>query len=107
MGACRRPMPDPKWEVQPVQLHERVDYVPLPERKPFTWPNGARLAVWVAPNVEWFVPDAGGPCINELTGGLKPDTLNAPWREYGARVGFWRMLDMLDRLGIRASVNLN
>lgn len=90
-----------------MQLHERVDYVPLPERPPIAWPNGARLAVWVSPNVEWFRPDEGGPCINEGTGGLKPDTLNAPWREYGARVGFWRMAEVLDRLGIRASVNLN
>ncbi|MEV0700102.1 hypothetical protein AB0I53_19645 [Saccharopolyspora sp. NPDC050389] len=35
-----------------------------------------------------------------------PDLLNHGWRDYGARVGFWRVMESLDRHGIRASVLL-
>lgn len=91
-----------------MDLHERAPYVPLPERKPLRWPGGARLAVWISPNVEWWPSDAmGAPATQASTANLKPDVLNAAWREYGARVGFWRMTDIMDRLEIRCSVNLN
>ena len=38
---------------------------------------------------------------------LQPDPLNYGWRDYGPRVGIWRMMDLLDRYRIRASVLLN
>ena len=38
---------------------------------------------------------------------LVPDALNYGWRDYGPRVGIWRMIESLDRYGIRASVLLN
>jgi hypothetical protein len=31
--------------------HERIAYSALPERDPLRWPGGARVAVWVAPNM--------------------------------------------------------
>ncbi len=38
---------------------------------------------------------------------LAPDPLNYGWRDYGPRVGIWRLIDSLDRHGLRASVLLN
>jgi peptidoglycan/xylan/chitin deacetylase (PgdA/CDA1 family) len=36
-----------------------------------------------------------------------PDIPNWAWHEYGNRVGFWRLVDVLDRCGIKASLAIN
>lgn len=90
-----------------MRLEERVQYSPIVDREPLRLPGGARLAIWVAPNVEYWVPDTGGPAIGHASAGQAPDIMNHAWREYGSRVGFWRLMEIFDRLGIRASVNLN
>src|SRR5437763_16334468 len=46
-----------------------------------------------------LTPPAGGSPM--------PDVPNWAWHEYGNRVGFWRMLEVLDRLGIRAVLAIN
>lgn len=73
-------------------------------RKPFTWPGGNRIAVWLIPNVEVFVLNhaAGTP-----NAGIGADVLNYSWREYGMRVGLWRMADAMDSVGARGTVALN
>lgn len=86
---------------------ELFDYSPITERPAITWPGGARLAVYVGLNVEHFVPGRPSTSIWPGTVDLTPDPLNHGWRDYGARVGFWRVADILDRHGIRASVLLN
>jgi len=43
----------------PLPQHDRYDYVPLPERKDYSWPGGRRLAFTVTTNVEWFAFGAG------------------------------------------------
>jgi peptidoglycan/xylan/chitin deacetylase (PgdA/CDA1 family) len=89
---------------------ERLDYSAIPERRALTLPGGARLAVWVIVNVEeWDInetmprtvltPPAGGAPM--------PDIPNWAWHEYGNRVGFWRMVEMLDDLRIRAVLAIN
>jgi len=78
------------------------------ERKPFTWPGNKTLAVWVAPNVEvWNYDSAFGVQISPNASGHVPDAINYGWREYGMRVGLWRFADVLDGLGIKATVALN
>ncbi|MFF6980289.1 polysaccharide deacetylase family protein [Streptomyces sp. NPDC008343] len=72
-------------------------------RPPLTFPNGARLAFYVGLNIEHFRQDipidrAGGPV---------PDPLAHGWRDYGNRVGIWRLMDMFDEVGIRASGIIN
>jgi peptidoglycan/xylan/chitin deacetylase (PgdA/CDA1 family) len=81
------------------------DYSPLPERPRLTWPGGKRVAFYVGLNVEHFLPDQPSTSIWPLD--LKPDPLNHGWREYGARVGIWRTIDILDRYDVRPSVLLN
>lgn len=82
-------------------------YRPITERDPIRWPGGARLAFYVGLNVEHFHVDAPSTSLVESTTALAPDPMNFGWRDYGLRVGFWRILDALDLNGIRASVLLN
>src|SRR5205814_5542462 len=78
-------------------------YVPINRRPRITWPNGARLALWVIPNVETFPlnePVPGGT-------GLAPDVINWAPRDYGNRVGIFRMMEVMARHGVRGTVALN
>ena len=77
-------------------------HLPFRGRPKLEWPGGKRLAVWVAVNVEVYPPDKGPP-IEPAIAGLPYDPLNDGWRDYGARVGIWRVLDVLDRHGLRSS----
>lgn len=78
-------------------------YSPIIDRPPLRWPNGARLAVWVVPNIEFFP-------LNEKLRGEEQILPNVfPWsrRDYGNRVGVFRMMNALSRRNIRATVALN
>jgi allantoinase len=83
------------------------DYSPIVERPKLSWPNGARVAFYIGLNVEYFHLGKPSTSIYEGTSGLQPDPLNHGWRDYGVRVGFWRLLDIFDKVGIRPSVLLN
>ncbi len=78
----------------------RFDYAPITERPIIKWPDNARLAFWVAPNMEFFeyLPE------NRPT---QPDVPHYARMDYGNRVGFWRMLDVLNKNNVRACCCLN
>lgn len=76
-------------------------------RPPLRWSNGARLAVWVIPNIEYFAIDKGGTSIRANPAPLKPDIPNHTWREYGPRVGVWRLIECMEKLGVPGTVALN
>ncbi len=82
-----------------------VPYRAYPDAPVIRWPNGARVAVWIIPNIEWYAlnHDFGGPR------GARPGGDISAWaiREYGERVGVWRLMDALDSVGARATVALN
>ena len=84
-----------------------IAYWPITRRPRLEWPNGARLAFWIGLNIEYFEPGKPSTSISGVTTHLSPDPLNAGWRDYGTRVGIWRTMELLDRLGMRASVLLN
>ncbi|WP_327129536.1 polysaccharide deacetylase family protein [Streptomyces sp. NBC_01727] len=75
----------------------------IASRPPLSFPNGARLAFYVGLNIEHFRPDL--PLLQ--SGGPVPDPLSHGWREYGNRVGVWRLMDIFDEVGIRATGILN
>jgi len=78
------------------------------ERKAIKWPGGKTLAIWIIPNVEvWQYDSPAGAAISPNTNNKVPDVINYAWREYGMRVGLWRIADMLDSAGIKATVALN
>ena len=89
--------------------HARYDWSMLPRRKPVTWPGGARVALWVIPALEWFPLDMKGKPFKP-PGAMQtayPDLRHYTLRDYGNRVGIWRIMKSLDRLGIRASAAVN
>jgi len=92
---------------RPGNFSGRYDYSPIVDRAPLRFPNGARIAVWVVPNIEHFRFDRPSTSIAPHTAQLVPDVLNYAWRDYGVRVGVWRMIEALERHDIRATVALN
>ncbi|MFQ5827010.1 MAG: polysaccharide deacetylase family protein [Dehalococcoidia bacterium] len=83
----------------------RYGYSAIISREPLKWPNGARLAVWVIPNIEHFHIDVP----SNLAGPNPPvpDVRNFAWLDFGNRVGIWRIMEVLDKHGIRGTVALN
>lgn len=83
------------------------EYWPYAGRPRIRWPNGARLAFWVAPNIEFYELD---PPFNPM---------RAPWphaapyvpgysiRDYGNRVGHMRQMRLLDKYHVRGSISLS
>ncbi len=93
---------------RPIRRSERYDDSFIFERKPFKWPGNNTLAVWFAPNVEvWNYDSAAGAAITPNPTNHVPDVYNYAWREYGMRVGLWRLVDVFDEAGIKATVALN
>jgi allantoinase len=87
--------------------NELFPYSPITERPPVRWPGGARVAFYLGLNIEHYQVDKPSTSIFGGTAGLAPDPLNYGWRDYGPRVGIWRLIDSLDRHGVPASVLLN
>ena len=89
--------------------HGRYEWSILPRRPGFTWPNGARVALLVVPALEWF------PLNMDTNPSLVPGALDRPYpdywnytlRDYGHRVGFFRVAKVLDSLDVKASVAMN
>jgi peptidoglycan/xylan/chitin deacetylase (PgdA/CDA1 family) len=93
---------------RPIRRSERYDDSFITERKPFKWPGNNSIAVWFAPNVEvWQFDSAFGVGITPNPSNYVPDVFNYAWREYGMRVGLWRLADVLDAAGVKATVALN
>jgi peptidoglycan/xylan/chitin deacetylase (PgdA/CDA1 family) len=68
-------------------------------------PNDARVALWVVPNIELWVTDL--PAVMMSPTNASPDIRNYAWRDYSLRCGVWRMMDVMDKYGIRGTVALN
>jgi peptidoglycan/xylan/chitin deacetylase (PgdA/CDA1 family) len=93
---------------RPIRRSDRYDDSFIFERKPFKWPGNNTLAVWFAPNVEvWHYDSAVGTGITPNPANRVPDVFNYAWREYGMRVGLWRLADVFDEAGVKATVALN
>src|SRR5258705_4987648 len=82
-------------------------YSPITDRPRLRWPGDAQVALWVIPNIEFFslmekVPaGSGGP------GTPVPDIRSWSARDYGTRVGVFRLMQVLNRYGVRGTVALN
>ena len=87
--------------------HGRFDYSAIIDRPVLRWPNGARVALWVIPNIEHFLFDRPATRMADGALGLNPDVLNYSWRDYGVRVGIWRMMEVMERYGVKGTVALN
>ena len=89
-----------------LRTHGRFGYQPIVGRRKFEWPEGRRLALYLALNLEHYAFGEG--LVEELVPGMpQPDVLNHSWREYGNRVGAWRLARLFDELRLPATVLVN
>ena len=89
-----------------LRKHGRYDYSPITERKNYDWPDGKRLAFYIALNIEHF-SFGEGLGHTPTNPGTHPDVRNFAWRDYGLRVGIWRIFDLLDELRLPACHLMN
>ncbi len=92
-------------------------FVPIPDRKPLHFPGGAKVALIITINLEYWESHRpgqteplfpGGPAtIPHALPGHVWDTANWTWREYGQRIGIWRMLEVFDSLQVAPSCTTN
>jgi hypothetical protein len=92
--------------LEPVAPRRRYDYSPITGRPAGRWPGDTRLAVYVALGVESY-RFGDGQAEDLLPGVTAPDLVNASWRDYGNRVGAFRVLDRLADLSIPPTILLN
>ena len=93
-------------DATPNQI-DRLEFDSISKRPRLRWSNGARVAVWVIPNIEYFHITGHGASIRQNPVPMNPDIPNHSWREYGPRVGVWRLMELMDRFRVPGTVALN
>ena len=91
-------------------LPSRVPYSAIVDRPPLKLPQGGRLIVWTIVNVEeWSIERAMPRTVlpPPLGQPLLPDLPNWAWHEYGMRVGFWRLLEVLQKFNVTPTLAIN
>ncbi|MES1942201.1 polysaccharide deacetylase [Salinisphaera sp. T5B8] len=89
-----------------IRSHGRYRYSAIVDRPDFDWPEGRRLAVYIGLNLEHF--DFGQGYGAALASGRRePDVLNYSWRDYGNRVGAWRLLELFESLKLPVGLIVN
>ena len=82
-------------------------YWPYEQRPKIVWPNGARIAFWVAPNIEYYELDPPGNPFRKPWPTPYPSISGYGIRDYGNRVGHMRLMHLLDKYKIRGSISLS
>jgi allantoinase len=82
-----------------LKQHGRYAFSPITARPSYSWPNGKKLAVYIALNIEHF---SFGEGLGSSLAGERPplNHRNYAWRDWGNRVGVWRLFDLFDELNI-------
>jgi allantoinase len=89
--------------------HDLYAWSSMFDRPPISWPGGRRVAVWFCVSLEWF-PMTPADAPFRAPGHMQtpyPDYRHYTARDYGNRVGIWRMMDAFERAGVRISVAAN
>ncbi len=89
--------------------HERFRHQTLFTRRPVAWPGGARVALWITVHLEFYPLDMANLPFRP-PGGMErpyPDYWNYTLRDYGNRIGVWRVMRLLERYGLRATAAFN
>ncbi len=84
----------------------RYRFSPITRRPDFCWPGGRRLALYVSLGIEEYV-FGEGMTEDLFPGAPKPDDVNTSWRDYGNRVGGFRLIQRFRDLGIPSTILLN
>jgi allantoinase len=89
-----------------LPTHGRYEHSSIFSRADYTWPSGKRLAVYFALGIEHYAFNEG--LVERLVPGIPPpDVLNTSWREYGNRVGAWRVLNAFIEYKLPLAILLN
>ncbi|MDA1098081.1 MAG: polysaccharide deacetylase family protein [Proteobacteria bacterium] len=96
----------------PGMDHNLYAYSALPTRPALAWPGNKRLAVWVVLHLEQWELQPPAASIRDTRfrsefGNFFPDYRTYSTREYGNRVGVFRLLEVLDRYQIPVTVAAN
>ena len=86
---------------------ELYDYWPYHSRPKIRWPGGAKLAFWVAPNIEFYELNPPPNPFRKAWPHPFPAVPGYSIRDYGNRVGHQRQMALLDKYGIRGSISLS
>ena len=89
--------------------HELYPWSNLFERKPIAWPRGESVLTWLVIDLEWF-PITPNDKPFRAPGHMQtayPDYRHYTSRDYGNRVGIYRLLDGLEKAGAKASIAAN
>jgi allantoinase len=89
--------------------HDIYNWSALHTRKPVQWSGGKSVAVWLCVSLEWF-PITPSDTPFRAPGHMQtafPDYRHYTAREYGTRIGFYRLLDAFEKAGVTASVATN
>lgn len=89
--------------------HDLYAWSSIFDRNPVQWPEGKSVAVWLCVSLEWF-PIMPSDAPFRAPGHMQtsyPDYRHYTAREYGTRIGFYRLLDAFKRAGVRVSVATN
>ena len=90
-------------------IQDFVRYAPATTRPPVRWPGGKRLAFWIVPNVEFYEytppPAKGRETWDRVPS--HPDVREYGFRDYGNRVGVFRLMELFDRYRLPCTVSLS
>lgn len=86
---------------------ELYDFLSYRKRPKIEWPDGKKVAVWVAPNIEFYELDPPANPFRKSWAKPHPDVVGYSHRDFGNRVGHWRMAEAMERHGFKGSVSLS
>lgn len=92
--------------VTALPAHDRYPHSAIIRRPDYSWPGGKRLALCFVINVEYYA-FGKGPSMDNAVDNAPPTQRNYAWRDYGNRVGLWRMFKLFDELRLPAAFNVN
>ena len=90
-----------------LDQNRRYPYSAIVNRPDYSWPNGSKLAVYIGLNLEHFAFGTGLGAQLVPGSGVGPDVLNYSWRDYGNRVGVWRLAALFEKLELPVSLLVN
>ena len=94
--------------LKPGMDHPHHPFWPMPKRPRLAWPDGARVAYWVLLHLEYWELDPPEDAVRDPRfsgefGSYFPDYRSWTQRDYGNRVGIYRLMRALDQRGLRAT----
>ena len=86
--------------------HNRYKDSAIIDRPDYSWPGGKRLAFCVVTNIEVYAFRKGMGWDPARPSAVQ-NQRNYAWRDYGNRVGIWRLFELFEQLGLPAAHNVN